>query len=255
MLELCCYGCGNLGTVKNKSTTGWRCSNSPNSCPKVQERKKQTLLDTYGVTNVSQIADVLAKKKETWMEKYGVDNPSKAQVNKDKIKAAWPEVNRKRKETMLEKYGVESYNSTEEFKNRRKETWMEKYGVDNPTKNEDILHKSMLSNAKSEYRTKTLILPSGKIVRYQGFEDQVILDLLDSGIPEDEIITGPGNVPHIRYVFEGKTHRYYPDIYLPKFNKIIEVKSEYTWNKYKEINEAKINATKEAGYVVEVIIK
>jgi hypothetical protein len=254
-MNMCEYGCGNEGTIKNKSNKGWRCSTSPNSCPGVKERKKQVLLDTYGVTNISQLPDILAKKKETWLKNYGVDNPSKAQVNKDKIKAAWPEVDRKRKETMLEKYGVESYNSTDEFKDRRKATWLEKYGVDNPTKNQEILHKAMISNSKSEYRTKTLVLPSGKEIRYQGYEDRVIIELLKSGFSEDEIITGPGNVPHIAYVYNGKTCRYYPDIYIPKLNQLIEVKSEYTWNKYKERNLAKIQACKDAGYDIKVEIR
>lgn len=255
MTELCMYGCGGLGIIKNKSNSGWRCSNSPNSCPGVKEKKKQFLMNEYGVSNVSQIKEVLDKKKRTWLEKYGVDNPSKAQIIKNKIKDKWSIVDSKRKETMLTKYGVESYNSTDEFKNRRKKTWLEKYGVDNPTKNEAILQKSMISNAKSEYRTKSLILPSGKVFRYQGFEDKAILDLISSGVHEDDIITGPGNVPKIKYVFEGKLCTYYPDIYLPKYNKIIEVKSMYTWNKYKEKNEAKISATKDAGFDVEVIIK
>lgn len=255
MTNLCVYGCGNGGIIKNKSNNGWRCSQSPNSCPGVKAKKKQALLDEYGVENISQIKGVLDKKKATWIKNYGVDNPSKAQINIDKIKNKWEVINTKRKETMLKKYGVESYNSTEEFKERRKRTWIEKYGVDNPTKNEEILHKSMLSNSKSEYRTKTLILPSGKVFRYQGFEDKVILELLESGIHEDELLTGPGNVPHIRYEFEGKSHRYYPDIYLPNYNKVIEVKSEYTWNKYKARNEAKVEATKAAGYEIEVIIK
>lgn len=254
MSHICDYGCGRPASNLFKSGK-WGCSPSPNSCPGVQERKKKTLMETYGVSNVSQISEVLKKKKDTWLEKYGVDNPSKAQITKDKIKSSWPEIDRKRKETMLERYGVESYNSTQEFKDRRKATWLEKYGVDNPTKNESILEKSMVSNSKSEYRTKTLVLPSGKIFRYQGFEDKVILDLLSSGIPENDIVNGPGNVPKIKYFFEGKEHTYYPDIYLPKFNKIIEVKSEYTWNKYKDKNEAKIEATRKAGFEVEVVIK
>jgi len=255
MTNLCIYGCGKEGIIKNKSNPGWRCAVSPNSCAGIKAKKRQILIDTYGVTNVSQIPEVLAKKKNTWIENYGVDNPSKAKVIVDKIKDSWEAINTKRKLTMLKKYGTESYNSTDEFKDRRKKTWMEKYGVDNPTKNEEILHKSMLSNAKSEYRTKTLTLPSGKIIRYQGFEDQVIMDLLNSGVHEDDIVTGPGNVPHIKYEFEGKSCRYYPDIYLPKLNKIIEVKSQYTWDKYKERNAAKVAATKSAGFEVEVIIK
>lgn len=255
MSELCMYGCGRPGTIKNKSNSGWRCANSPNSCPGVAAKKKQTLIDTYGVTNVSKIKDVQDKKKATWLKNYGVDNPSKAQVNKDKIKNKWPVIDEKRRVTSIKKYGVESYSSTEEFKTRRKHTWVEKYGVDNPTKSPVILQKVMESNALSEYRSKLLTLPSGKVIRYQGYEDRVITDLLASGIREEEIITGPGNVPVIKYIFNGNVHSYYPDIYLPTQNKLIEVKSQYTWDKYKERNEAKIQAAVDAGFLIEVIIK
>jgi hypothetical protein len=255
MKNVCMYGCGNPGIIKNKSNSGWRCSKSTNSCPGVKEKKKQMLLDIYGVVNVSQLKSVQNKREETWMKNYGVKNPSKAQVNRDKIKDAWPDTDRKRKETMLEKYGVDSYNKTAEFQSRRKATWVEKYGVDNPTKNADIRLKSMMSNSKSEYRTNTLVLPSGKEIRYQGYEDQVILELLEAGLAEDEIITGPGNVPHITYKHNDKLHRYYPDIYIPKLNQLIEVKSKYTWEKYKDINLAKIQACKDAGYDTKVEIR
>ena len=255
MEHLCEYGCGNLGIIKNKSNTGWRCSPSPNSCPGVKSRKKQKLLDTYGVTNVSQIPEVNTRRKETWIEKYGVDNPAKAQINKEKIKAAWPETQRKRTNTMLKKYGFESYSSTQEFNTRRKETWIEKYGVDNPVKNKDILHKVMISNSNSQYLTKSMTLPSGKVIRYQGFENKVILELLKSGLKEDDIITGPGNVPRIPYTFNGCQHVYYPDIYIPKFNQLIEVKSKYTWKKYKEKNLAKRQACKDAGFTINIAIR
>jgi hypothetical protein len=38
------------------------------------------------------------------------------------------------------------------------------------------------------------------------------------------------------YEYEGETHRYYPDIYIKSENKVIEVKSTYTFNKEKEKN-------------------
>lgn len=247
MEKICEYGCGRPA-IKLFKSRKWGCSVSPNSCPGVKSKKKQTLMDIYGVTNVSQIEEIQQKKKNTWIEKYGVDNPSKAQINIDKIKAAWPETYIKRKETMYEKYGVDSYSKTEEFQLRRKETWIEKYGVDNPVKNADILHKVVMANSKSEYRTKSMTLPSGNIIQYQGYENIVINELLESGLTEEEIVTGPANVPHIIYEYEGKKHRYYPDIYIPKLNLIIEVKSTYTWNKYKEKNLAKQAACKEAGF-------
>jgi len=246
--------CGQVANYLNKSGI-WRCAKSSNSCPAVKEKKKQACLEKYGVGNISQSLEVLAKKKETWMTKYGVDNPSKAKVNIDKIKEAWPEIDRKRKDTMLKKYGVESYNSTSEFQERRKATWLQIYGVDNPVKNAEVLHKVVMSNSESEYLTKTMTLPSGKVIRYQGYENLVIQELLDSGLSEEEIVTGPGNVPHINYEFEGKIHRYYPDIYIPKKNLLIEVKSQYTWNKYKEKNLAKKEACIKAGYEIKIEIR
>ena len=255
MKNLCDYGCGGEGFFFNEKTKKWSCLASCKKCPGVQEKKRQTLLKKYGVTNVSQMANIQEKKKKTWIDKYGVDNPAKAPEIAQKIKDKKDVILSKRKITWLEKYGVESYSQTLEFAEKRKATWLEKYGVDNPTKNVDIFHKAFISRSKSEYSTKSMTLPSGKIIRYQGFENQVIIDLLKAGINEDDIVTGPGNVPHIQYEFEGKMCRYYPDIYLPKLNQLIEVKSLYTWAKYKKKNLAKYKAAKEAGFVYNIVIK
>jgi ribosomal protein S6 len=43
----------------------------------------QTLVDKYGVTNISRNKAVLQKKKETWLAKYGVDNPFKMESVKE----------------------------------------------------------------------------------------------------------------------------------------------------------------------------
>lgn len=254
-MDMCIYGCGNLGIIKNKSNLGWRCAKSPNSCPAVKAAKKQTVLEKYGVTNVSKCPAILEKKKATWIRNYGVDNPSKAEINIAKIKAAWPDIQTKRQETSLRKFGVDSYSKTQEFQDRRKETWLTKYGVDNPTKNPEIAHKVFLSNAASEYRTKSLVLPSGQIVRYQGNEDKVIVELLKAGFSEQEIKIGPKNVPHLTYIFEDKLCRYYPDIWLPRYNMLIEVKSTYTWKKYKLKNLLKRQACISAGYNYRIIIR
>ena len=246
--------CGQLAKYQNKQGV-WRCTKSSNSCPAVKEKKKLSCIRKYGVENISQIPEILEKKKKTWMAKYGVDNPSKAKENIDKIKKKWPVTESARKKTMLDKFGVDHYSKTDEFLARREETWKRKYGVDNPMKNVDICHKAIMANAKSEYRTRSMTLPSGKVIRYQGFEDIVIRELLDSGISEEDIVIGPGNVPHIQYSFSGKVHRYYPDIHIPKLNLLIEVKSQYTWEKYKDKNLAKQQACLDAGYEYKVEIR
>ena len=43
------------------------------------------------------------------------------------------------------------------------------------------------------------------------------------------------------YYIDDKKHLYYPDIYIPEYNKIIEVKSTYTYNK--DVEKVKYTAT------------
>jgi len=56
------------------------------------------------------------------------------------------------------------------------------------------------------------------------------------------------------YEFEGKTRRYYPDIYIISENKIIEVKSKYTYESDLDNNIAKMNATVLNGMSFEFMI-
>lgn len=81
------------------------------------EHQKKTLLELYGVENISQIESVKQKKEETSLSHFGVDNPMKSK-----------EIREKAKITSLDKYGVESPSQNEEIKAKIKNTLMEKYG-------------------------------------------------------------------------------------------------------------------------------
>lgn len=54
-------------------------------------------------------------------------------------------------------------------------------------------------------------------------------------------------MPKVMYIYNNKTRRYYPDIYIPSQNKIIEVKSDYTYNKTLEQNKCKMKKCVEDG--------
>lgn len=58
----------------------------------------------------------------------------------------------------------------------------------------------------------------------------------------------------IKYVFNGKNKKYFPDFYLKHKNLIIEIKSTYTYNLHLELNQAKHNSCIEQGYNHEFII-
>lgn len=269
MSILCSYGCNQPGLFK--SVRGiYRCAQFSVSCPvqkqkrsqktkgvkrrpESAEKRRRTLKEKYGVINPSQIPGIMQKKKATWLKNWGVDNPSKSPDIIDKIKQAWPTIGVKRTETNIQKYGVSSYSNTEEFLTRRKSTWLKKYGVDNPAKHDSVKDKIQIGQRYKS--TNKSILLNGVNVNLQGYEPTVIADLIKSGIAEKDIVVARNLVPKITYTFRGKVRRYYPDIYIPRYNMLIEVKSLYTWQKYKDTNLAKFHAAKAAGYVVRIMIR
>jgi hypothetical protein len=92
---------------------------------------------------------------------------------------------------------------------------------------------------KSSKLFKQFKFPSGEIKNIQGYEN-LALDELIKIFKEEDIITKRSEMPKIIYKLKDKEHRYYPDIWIKSINKIIEVKSYYTYKKelIKNINKA-----------------
>lgn len=74
------------------------------------------------------------------------------------------------------------------------------------------------------------------------------MDILLKYFTEDEIVVDYINIPTIDYFFNNADRKYFPDIWIPTINTIVEVKSEYTMNQHYDMNIAKHNFTEEAGY-------
>ena len=94
-------------------------------------------------------------------------------------------------------------------------------------------------------------MPSGAVRRVQGYEPFALDDLLKL-YTEEQIITQRKHIPRIPYSVDSKKCYYFPDIYIPHENKIIEVKSTWTLNINPEIIDAKAEATTAAGYTYEL---
>jgi hypothetical protein len=122
------------------------------------ERATNTLMERYGVTNISQSAENQEKIKRNCLERYGVEHHTKFEGFKESEKKRrlekfgvehhWmlDEVKEKRKETWKEKYGVDNPFAAEEVKENLKNYWQEKYGVDNPFAAEEIKNKIVSTN-------------------------------------------------------------------------------------------------------------
>lgn len=203
------------------------------------KKTKQTNIKLYGVENVSQSKEIWDKIRNSNKEKYGTEYGFQAESVKEKIA-----------NTNMEKYGGIRASSDPEIKEKIKKTIIYKYGVDNVSKNPEIIDKI----SKNAYKRKTFKSKSGKEYGCQGYEPHALKIITeDMEISDENVITGPSNVPHIKYIDdEDKEHIHYPDIYLNHQNKLIEVKSTWTLEKKRDSIFAKQAAAKEQGYEYEI---
>ena len=117
-----------------------------------------------------------------------------------------------------------------------------------------------VKNGQKWAKVKTVI-KNGVELRLQGFEPQA-LDWILSRFPKlkvsDFIFDSSGQTPRIKYNVGRRTHTYFPDMYLPKQNRIIEVKSDYTLGlntgKHWRKNQEKAIACLEQGYKFTMLV-
>ena len=251
---------------------------------KIREKIKKTILEKYNVEYASQNKEVKEKTKQTCIERYNVENVSQANIFKEKQKntiierynvehySQTPDFKESFKKTCLERYNVEHYSQTPEFKEKVKQSFIEHYGVDNPNKTPEIREKIRQTNIekygvehpsqnqeiqqktqKNAKKYKEYKMPSGTIRKVQGYEPFALDELVKTYIEED-IISDRKDIPRINYKIGDKQKYYFPDIYIPSKNKIIEVKSTWTYKCKKDNIQEKAEATKVAGYEYEVWI-
>ena len=143
--------CGRVCARKSNIIINQKLSNTEEA----KEKKKETLLNKYGVENIFQVEEIKnkikeqrdlieEKRKQTNIEKYGYEQPSKNESVKEKIK-----------QTNIEKYGISNFlclesvrNSgkdklnSDEVKEKRKVTNLEKYGVEFPMHQKYIFYRN-----------------------------------------------------------------------------------------------------------------
>lgn len=174
------------------------------------------------------------RKQESNMANYGVTNTGSLKEVKDKIQAVFDE-----------KYGGHP-KMNKEVQEKWKATCLEKYGG-HPNQNKEVQAKSEASC----YKFKEYVMPSGKIVKLQGYEDTA-LDELVQKYEEENICVGRANIPTVEYYINETKHVYFPDFFIKSENKIIEVKSEWTIKLARGNVEEKALATVKAGYKYEI---
>lgn len=184
----------------------------------------QTCLERYGIEHYTQTKECQDKMKETCMERYGVDNYAKTEEYKERCVQTCIErygvpnysqfhpelIFNALKESMVKKYGVEFYTQTSECKERIKNTCMEKYGV-----------PSYFQSIESHHHRKTRIEYDGEY-----FDSKPEYEFYKKCIEEGKtIIRHP---KRLEYLYENKTHYYFPDFEVDGV--LIEIKGRHFLN-------------------------
>lgn len=127
-----CKVCGRPTKFRNfKSGYPIYCSSKcSNSDPDKKETCRQTVINRYGVENVSKSSVVKDRICNTFKEKYGVE-----WVGQSK------EVQAKQKATCIEKYGVPTPFQMDDFQEKSIQTCREKYGTDYAVQSQEVKSK------------------------------------------------------------------------------------------------------------------
>lgn len=238
----------NLPEMREKSTKAYKDKYGTKFGFNKEHNKKgrEVTKARYGVEYPLESKEIHAKIKKNNFEKYGNGVFLASNAGKELMMELYGNETFLQSETgkklMIEKYGNEVFLKSE----TGKRMMIEKYGVENAMQNPTLFKKARTS----AFNTKEYKFESGNIVYVQGYEPYALDLLLKSGIEENAIIVDCEEIPVISYNEENKQRRYFPDI-LVKANpekgrrkdKIIEVKSIYTYISQLEKNLLKFKAT------------
>ncbi len=204
-------------------------------CTNVNKSEKtiKTCQERYNETNPLKNKSVREKANNTNIILYGFKN---AMQHKS--------VQEKGQNTLFEKHGFKYVFQIKEFQDKSIDTFMKKHNVRHPS------HIPTVS-IKSAYKTKDYVMPDGTVIKIQGYEHWALDKLFQNGLQINDVITEKDQVPEIFYNIDNKNHRYYCDIFVKSQNKIIEVKSDYTYSLNIDVNMEKAKACLDKGYLFE----
>jgi hypothetical protein len=232
---------------------------NPEKVKEISRKRQSTMLLRYKVKCPLQNKEIYKKLVNTVRRIYGTDNVMKNKsvkekgqntcLNKFKVKNAMQHksVQEKGQNTLFKKHGFKYVFQIKKFKDKSKETNQKNYGCDYHSQNAEYQEKMI----KKSFKTKDYTMPNNTIIKVQGYEPWALDKLFQDGIQVDDIVTNKTHVPLIWYTMDKKKHRYFCDIFVKSQNKIIEVKSDYTYSRNVDVNMGKAKTCLDKGYLFE----
>jgi len=217
--ESICCECGNPTSFKSlkdgySKTCNVSCSN---------KYRNKLLLEKFGVVNNFQLESVKNKSKETVKEKYGVENVSQHNL-----------IKQKKIDTCLNNYGITNPSFSTEIRKKAETTTLSKYGVICVMHHPNIALKA-ITNGSGRTPAKKYITKFGNEITVQGTYERLFVNFCENNNIYIE------NGPCIDYIKDSKKHKYFIDFKITINNKVklVEIKSTYWYNKYKDVVDIK----------------
>ena len=265
----------NVDTYKRTTNTyNERYPKGSSQQKEIIRKTQETSLKNCGYKHHMKSPKLREKFYDIIQEKTGFRNPAQSPQSKLKLHNMWANMGIEEKQlfikfrhnkyiaSMLEKHNVENPFLVEEFQIKAQETNIKKrgvrfnfqspdvrqrsantifllYGVKNIMHDPYFQHKNMVAC----YNFKDYVFPSGVNIKIQGDGNKALDFLLDVlGYSENDIKV-EFECKYINYIDnKGIERKYRPDIWIEKDNKIIEVKSFWTFNNGIESNILKYKA-------------
>jgi len=234
ILDVKCDECGNINTLMHNRYINNIMKNEKYFCKNCGTKNaSKTNIIKYGSKSPLTNIKIIKKTKETMLNKFGVDNISKADYIK-KERSELMKINSDDYNKIIHsKYGS-NVSKLDWIKEKKKETCLKNWGVENPSQNPFLFEKAQKAGKKIKLHEIGLY--------YRGTYEKHFLDYCQL----NNIIVEKG--PSISFIFNGKKKYYHSDFYIKDRNIIIEVKSSYYYEKYKDLNIEKEKAAINNGY-------
>jgi hypothetical protein len=245
------------GTYFEKS---WRNFHLAPRCSDCSDRLRELTVAGIepGCINVFQLSAVKEKIKNTYQERHGPDVTHNMHIPETVAKAKATNIanhngahnltelvtRQKGQAVCLERHKGKCFPVTEAGRAQ----CMERLGVEYPLQDPDTFARRM-------FKHYDYTLPSGRVIKLQGYEGYA-LDILLEMYGEDDLLVTKEEIKNIPYVDQtGRNARYYPDFFIKSINRYIEIKSEHTYKDMREMNNLKFWwCTKSTGLPIEVWI-
>lgn len=214
----CCKKCKNIKTREsNKEKYGIEHTLQRNE---VKEKSKSTLMKKYNIKNISQRPDIKKIRSERLLDQNYQNNMLNG---------------------VISKFGIDNVSKLESIKCKKEQTLMLNYGVTNPSQSPILFERAQKNGKRIKFDENTKLY-------YRGTYELNFLNFCY----KNNIKVEKG--PTISFLYNNKNKVYHSDFILPEFNLICEIKSNYYYNKYLDLNLIKEIETLKQNYIFIFII-